>query len=654
MPWWTRNNLRMIQLNLREADANVDAERIVDQTAALSANVLMINAGGVAAFYPTDLPFHFRAPNQDKDLLAEVLDYAKAREMRVIARFDFSKAHESLGASHPDWFYHSQSGQMINYHGLLHTCLNGWYQQQGALEILDEVLSGYAVDGVFFNMFGYQQRDYSGTFYGECYCPNCQSRFQSMFGAVYPGTATQLAEFKDRTAHDILDQVRSRVKAHSNEVAISTYHTHAVDIERKESNTELDRAPWIYSASDNVSSLEDTWPDKLVSNCAINAVSVRHRFAAVSPDEVAIRLWQSIASGSGLDFCIIGVFDGYPDRGYAPPVQRTFAWHAKHEALYGRLQSLARIALLRPRSTNFDDYRGFFKLLKQEHVLFDVLDSALPDSARLTDYDLVIVPGLDGFEHLSSGLEAALRQGTHLLMTGAPRESPGSIRAWFDRAFGLEIGADTTADHARYLQVDARPRLPRLQNQDYLLVSGEFRHVVAHDSQGSFLPLLQSSVFGPPERSHWPDPVPGAGCWPLIEAKGRGYYLPWHPAALYANYGLLPHRGLLMDLIDDLLPEPPIIRSNAPSSVEIFCNQIPGDRYLLQLINLSGFNGTSYEPPFVMDGLTVSLTLPGHQTLKASDVETGQVLTSRQTGRQLDIQLRALADYQAVVIDTDS
>lgn len=70
--------------------------------------------------------------------------------------------------------------------------------------------------------------------------------------------------------------------------------------------------------------LEDSWPDKIVSNVSIHALAIRHRFTAVSPHETAIRLYQSLSSGSGLDFCIVGPCDGIPIHAMARSSVRFF------------------------------------------------------------------------------------------------------------------------------------------------------------------------------------------------------------------------------------------------------------------------------------------------------------------------------------------
>ena len=45
------------------------------------------------------------------------------------------------------------------------------------MKILTEALENYDVDGLFFNMFGNQSRDYSGHEVGLCHCDNCLRRY---------------------------------------------------------------------------------------------------------------------------------------------------------------------------------------------------------------------------------------------------------------------------------------------------------------------------------------------------------------------------------------------------------------------------------------------------------------------------------------------
>ena len=57
-----------------------------------------------------------------------------------------------------------------------------------AMKILTEALEKYDVDGLFFNMFGNQSRDYSGQLCGPCHCDNCKRQYREKFHKEIPET----------------------------------------------------------------------------------------------------------------------------------------------------------------------------------------------------------------------------------------------------------------------------------------------------------------------------------------------------------------------------------------------------------------------------------------------------------------------------------
>ena len=401
MAWWLQNNLRMIQNNLRDIDAGMDVDAWFAEIESSHCNCVMVGAGGITSFYPTNLPYQTRSPFLKGDLLGEIVRVCHAHGVRVIARFDFSKTHERLLAEHPEWYYVSEAGEHLHYNDTAATCVCGEYQQRLSIEILREVLENYPVDGIFFNMFGFQTKDYSNVEHGICNCPACRKAYLDYCGRDLPQgqdwkTDETYAAFKEQVVGDLLLRIRRAVKAINPEVAICTYHHKGVDIIREESNSAVDRPLpfFLYSASENCQSAAGSWGgEKTMLNCAINAVDIFYRFQGVSPELTKIRLYENMAAGSQLDFCIIGDFADYPDRAGVAAMREVFGVHARNEALYGKFQSLARVLLYRPRKGD-PEYLGWFNLLKEGHVLFDVLDhpAAVEHPERAAGYAALIVP----------------------------------------------------------------------------------------------------------------------------------------------------------------------------------------------------------------------------------------------------------------------
>jgi hypothetical protein len=139
--WWNRTPLRFIQTNLREIDVDMDQDIYIQSLLDVSANLVLINVGGIVANYPTSLDFHYRNPRLKGDLVGELVEKLHAKGMKVIGRFDFSKLNETLAFKKPEWLYVGTDGQYVNYNGQVHTCVNGGYQQEYGFKILKEAIS---------------------------------------------------------------------------------------------------------------------------------------------------------------------------------------------------------------------------------------------------------------------------------------------------------------------------------------------------------------------------------------------------------------------------------------------------------------------------------------------------------------------------------
>ncbi|MFO7828799.1 MAG: hypothetical protein R6V23_09285, partial [Bacteroidales bacterium] len=123
--WWEKNNLRMIQTNLPAAESALNPDSLLADLIEYSANTLLINAGGIMAFYPTKLPFHYKNPYVKGDMLGRVISLCHENGIRVIVRFDFSRIHKSFFEEHPDWFYLSPKGERVDNYGMMVASVNG-------------------------------------------------------------------------------------------------------------------------------------------------------------------------------------------------------------------------------------------------------------------------------------------------------------------------------------------------------------------------------------------------------------------------------------------------------------------------------------------------------------------------------------------------
>ncbi|MBC7237551.1 MAG: beta-galactosidase trimerization domain-containing protein, partial [Chloroflexi bacterium] len=516
--WWIYRPWRMIQTNLREIDMrDIDAERYVADLLAFKANAVLINAAGIIASYPTELPFHYQSPFLTGDSLAEIIEACHAADIRVLARTDFSKVRRPLYEQHPEWAYLTRDGHIVDYNGDVHVCINGEYQQVYALKIIEEVLTKLPFDGIFFNMGGYQVRDYSGNYYGICHCRSCQHRFREMYGLALPATEDmsdpvyrKYRLFQRVTAAEHRKKIHDLIVSIRPDVAIANRGDLGRGFVRQESNTALDRPlpHWQYSASDNTKWVVSSYPNLVCSNTTVDFIDFPYRHVAVSPHQQRLRLAQNLANGGALDFYLIGRIDNHEDRSGFAPVKEMFAYHAAHESEYMGLRPRSDIALLNGPDANIAEFRGWFRFLVEHHYLFDTLMIEAALERPWERYRAIILPDYAPLsDTLLARLDAFVEDGGTLI-------SIGQSGFWDDtleqrnapplRCLGLErVRAIRGEMRSSYFQVKDKTLFPRLADTDLIYMDGVYVYGDYVNTVRQLLPLIPPHPFGPPERCYY-------------------------------------------------------------------------------------------------------------------------------------------------------
>lgn len=179
VPWY-RRTLRWGQTNLTELDpTRYDSAFWRAHWRRTRVQGVIVNAGGIVAYYPSANPLHHRATwLGDRDLYGDVVRDAREEGLTVVARMDSNRATEDFYRAHPDWFAHDADGQPYRAGERYVACVNSAYYDEYLLEILREIVERSHPDGF---------ADNSWTGLGSaqiCYCANCASAFGELPRAV--------------------------------------------------------------------------------------------------------------------------------------------------------------------------------------------------------------------------------------------------------------------------------------------------------------------------------------------------------------------------------------------------------------------------------------------------------------------------------------
>jgi hypothetical protein len=123
---------------MRSIDVQMDTTKYVDTLKKLGANVVMVGCGGISSLYPTNLETQVRSPYLKDDFIYNIVDKCHKNDIKVIARFDFSKTDISLYEKHPEWYTVNVNGEPLLYNnGTAAACVNGDYQQKHLFDVLN-------------------------------------------------------------------------------------------------------------------------------------------------------------------------------------------------------------------------------------------------------------------------------------------------------------------------------------------------------------------------------------------------------------------------------------------------------------------------------------------------------------------------------------
>jgi hypothetical protein len=196
--------------------------------------------------------------------------------------------------------------------------------------------------------------------------------------------------------------------------------------------------------------------------------------------------------------------------------------------------------------------------------------------------------------------------------------------------------------------VQDRTLLPSLADTNLLFLDGEFTELAAIEKPA--LTLIPPAMFGHPEKV-WADKVETTipGLVVTDHGKGRIAYVPWDVGGLYYRHSSPGHAGLMVDLVDHLLPNGRQLKSDAHPLVEITLMRQPArNRTLVHVVNLSGHSDTAYFAPIEMREITLQVS---DQVSRARAVALDQDLPVTRDGRYWRFTLPILKAYDVIVLE---
>ena len=187
---WYKTTLRWAQTNLVEIDPErYDSQFWKDQWRRTKVQGVIVNAGGIVAYYPSAMPLHHRAIKLgDKDLYGDIVKAAREEGLKVIARMDSNRVARDFYRTHPDWICLDDTGKPYTQADKFVTCINSPYYSEYLPKIMEEIITRSKPDGFSDNSWPGMSRE------RICHCPNCSVQFFKFSGLALPKTVDWASE----------------------------------------------------------------------------------------------------------------------------------------------------------------------------------------------------------------------------------------------------------------------------------------------------------------------------------------------------------------------------------------------------------------------------------------------------------------------------
>jgi hypothetical protein len=281
---------------------------------------------------------------------------------------------------------------------------------------------------------------------------------------------------------------------------------------------------------------------------------------------------------------------------------------------------------------NEREYRGIVHMLKERHIPFDtVILSALrilQQAERLRCYR----PARPAPRARPQAASGAAR---YYCLRHRHRTHLARRPQLLEQLFGVRIREKIEPVAASYLLTEPKEVFRSFPARDWVFLHMDSYRLELTDADG-YLPLVGAAPYGPPERAHGHVLTDDR----MAAVKGgKNLYLPWMAGTLYYDLGYEDHKDIFFDLLDKVRPIKQPLTTDAPGCVDIFLHSVGRDEYLIQLINLRGFNGVTIAKPLPMENIHLTLTGKHPQTLELLTADgfenqpvTGDAVTLRCPG----------------------
>lgn len=408
---WQKTLRRIGQTNFTEHDPAVfDIEGWADYWAGVKAGAVFISITGIVAFYPSKVPFHRHGKYLNgRDFTGELLEAAKKRGLRTVARYSPDLNWDDALAAHPEWFMRDEKGEPLTTPDdtrLFQTCMFSSYMTDYFPAVMREVNSRYDMDAHYTN-------GWPSFALPVCYCDQCRQ-------LPPPRTPAYWDKFNERFTYlwKLYDSIAKEKKASSFYINNMGGGVHSAPnlaqfgeicqwFQGDNQGRNRGDSP-VWGAAQQGRVCNAVLDGKMATHLtgAYTTGPIRWREVTKSAAEAVIWTSQTLASGLVPYFHVVGGEKGLGEDLRWEKIGRDyFLWTARHDAHWVNKKTIANIGVVMgqrtqlfyepPRDISMQMYTdAMYSALLDGRFLFDFVHEDRLQLERIKKYAAIVLPNI--------------------------------------------------------------------------------------------------------------------------------------------------------------------------------------------------------------------------------------------------------------------
>jgi hypothetical protein len=413
-PWFGRS-VRWAQLAFVESDpGKFDPDFWLSYFKRIHADGVLLSAGGVVAFYPTDIPLHHRSDKLgSSNPLGYMVEGCRKMNMSIMLRTDPHAARQDVYDAHPDWIAVTADGEKRRHWAnpdLWVTCALGPYNFEFMTKVNQEIMERFKPDGIFSNRW-------SGS--GMCYCSHCVENFKKYSGMELPRTTDRFDPVFQKYSEWRVVRLKELWFLWDAEIRKQRAASRFIPNGFPDKLLTGKNSDFFFADQQARSGVIPPWANArgaketratlgMKPQVGIFSVGVEdeYRWKDSVQSDAEIRIWVAEGVANGLLPCFVKFGAFLYDKRWLDTVSNMYQVYYRGEKYLRNTACLARVGLVYSEQTDrnygskpwqqkgHDHSNGMYHALVESRIPFEMVNDRLFDPEDLKNYKLLILPNI--------------------------------------------------------------------------------------------------------------------------------------------------------------------------------------------------------------------------------------------------------------------